>query len=484
MIEKAIDKHDKTHLELKLNYQFKEGKAKTEYQVDTYFFVPNNLGINKHQYSKKDFYSDSTNYTRFKTPVYSLPQIVSGEDSPLEKLKASIESLVVNNAGSSGSYEFNVKMFVDIFSKSIRDNTNFIINSPAKEVYKLTKKHRELVTEIITQYRKLRDMLLLPTLSEEVREMHAYGSEYLSLVIEKHSFFLLDAFKQKDLDKYESFKKELLGLIKEEIEYRKVNGFDCIANEDTDNEGLVFRFSVLKKYFESALSIDVNIEREGKLLEQILFSLAAGLAMLFATAIAFVSQSIYGSLTVQLFVVLVISYMFKDRIKEQLRISFKKRTFRRLFDIKKELMVENKKIGVIRRSFDFIKKNSLPANVRALRDKDLTKEFDNKFSKEKIILYRKRITLHSKAYKKMFEKYQIDAITDIFRFDVSQFLKKMDNSRKPLYVLTDDGYKKITGRRVYHVNVIVRMLDKDEEILQRFRLILTRNGIKRIESVA
>lgn len=485
MIEKAINRHDKTHLELKLNYEFKNKKSKAEYQLDTYFFVPNNLGINKHQYGKSDFYEDSTSYTRFKTPTYSLSQIMNGEDSPFAKLKNSIDKLVANNDKSDyASYEFNIKMFVDIFSKSIRDNTNYIIESPAHEVFKLTKKQNELIRKIITEYRKLRSLISIPTLSDEIREIHSYGSEYLSLVIEKYSFFLLENFNVDDFSKYDNFKRELLTLISDEIDYRKKNNIKSIAREDSDNEEFIFRFSVLKKYFESALSIDVNIEREGKLLEQVLFSLAAGLAMLFATAVAFVSQTIYGSLTIQLFIILIISYMFKDRIKEQLRHSFKKKIFKKLFDLKKELLIEDKKIGVIRKSFDFIKKNSLPENVKALREKGLTKEFDNKFSKEKIILYRKKITLNSKAYKKLFEKYQIDAITDIFRFDVSRFLKKMDNPRKPIYILTEDGYKKISGRRVYHVNIIVHFTYEDKELLQRFMLILTRNGIKRIEPIS
>jgi hypothetical protein len=207
------------------------------------------------------------------------------------------------------------------------------------------------------------------------------------------------------------------------------------------------------------------------------------MAMLFATAAAFWGKIVYGTFTMPFFVLLVVSYMFKDRIKELLREMLKKSVFKHLYDYKYKLFVDEKyKVGIIRESFDFIKTKKLDRDIFELRQKFRTQEFDNKFQKEKIIQYRKKIILKSKFLKKHGDD-GLNAISDIFRFDVSRFLSKMDDPRKPLFALTKKGYKKISGKRVYHVNLILRIVRNKEEELKRFRLILTKKGIDRIEPV-
>lgn len=55
---------------------------------------------------------------------------------------------------------------------------------------------------------------------------------------------------------------------------------------------------------------------------------------------------------------------------------------------------------------------------------------------------------------------------------------------KPLYALKKDHSEKIPGARVYHVNVILRFTSKRETRYERIRLVLNRDGIKRIEPVS
>lgn len=59
--------------------------------------------------------------------------------------------------------------------------------------------------------------------------------------------------------------------------------------------------------------------------------------MAFATAIAFYGQSVYGNITVSLFVLLVISYMFKDRLKDIFRTAFKRTIGARFPDVSQRL---------------------------------------------------------------------------------------------------------------------------------------------------
>ncbi len=89
-----------------------------------------------------------------------------------------------------------------------------------------------------------------------------------------------------------------------------------MPGKEKDNEAIVFKRGVLKKYISSFLFLDTNWKPEGKILEQLLIGFAAGLSMVFATLIAFYAQEKYGNLTLPFFSFLVVGYIFKDRIKE------------------------------------------------------------------------------------------------------------------------------------------------------------------------
>ena len=82
----------------------------------------------------------------------------------------------------------------------------------------------------------------------------------------------------------------------------------------------MFRQGALKKYLEQHSLPGNKGRKRGKFLEQAIYSVAAGIAMVFATMVAFIGQSRYGGLSLPFFIALVISYMFKDRIKELLRL--------------------------------------------------------------------------------------------------------------------------------------------------------------------
>ncbi len=482
MVQHEIKIHDKKQFELKLHYNFRKERRKGEYFIETYFFVPNVLGINRHSFHKKNFYDSIKNYIRFATPKFTLAELSSDEKSPIIQL-----SLLAKKAGERNSpieadeIEAAIKLFSVVFAATIR--TDFL-NFRGKKKDALRSELTNFLLHTDSVINLFRDIQSKMERRPRVKEVFAFADEYISLVIEKYLFMILDEHSGFFEEGDKEIENNIYSFIKGEVNRRKEKGYRSVVKIDSSNEEMLFRFSTLKKYFSSILSLERDVEREGTILEQLLFSLAAGMAMLFATAVAFWGQTTFGNLTMSFFIVLVVSYMFKDRIKELLREIMKKSVFKYLFDYKYILYIDEKiKIGIIRESFDFIKRRKLPERIMKLRNLYRTKEFDNNFQKEKIILYRKKINLKSKFLNKI-EKEELKTISDIFRFDVSRFLNKMDDPHKPLYVLTDSGFKKIFGRRVYHVNLILRIVRDNREQLKRFRLVLTKNGIERIEHVA
>ena len=64
-------------------------------------------------------------------------------------------------------------------------------------------------------------------------------------------------------------------------------------------------------------------------------------------------------------------------------------------------------------------------------------EIENKGANEKIILYRKLIRLNRKKLNHNYKHYEINGINDIIRFNISRFIKNMDNPKVPAYILPE-----------------------------------------------
>jgi hypothetical protein len=486
MIEETIQIHDKYQFEIKLGYALAPDKRITSYDVETYIFFPNNLGINRYTYKHNDFYNDIQAYIRLKTPTVLLKDIASGPHNSLERLKVYFHQLVSQpNKATIANYEYQIKMFCCILKSAIRDHVYFISTKVnTRDIEDLITKYLDSIHEINLKFRELRSIINVPIIDGKIFSIYLFADEYLSLLIESYTYELLELLKEKEITNSEEYKNKLLSLIKSEINYRKENQYPSIPDEHSDNEGLIFRSGVLKKYMGSVLFLNTRIKEEGEFLEQLVFALAAGVAMLFATAIAFFSQNKFGSFSLPLFMALVITYMFKDRIKELTRLYLWSRIHHVLFDHRMNIYSSPKnKIGWCKESFAFIKERKIPRKIMEIRDRDHITEIENGWVGEKTILYRKRIKIFRKKFTRMYHDLHVESINDIMRLNVLKFLNKMDNPKKGVYVCDGQSYRKISGRRVYHLNMIMKYSMKDKSLWKRFRIVLSRSGIKRIEEV-
>jgi hypothetical protein len=485
IVEDHIKIHDQFQFEIKLSYKLKKEDSNTSYNIDTFLFVPVSLGINKLTYSNRIFFKDLQGYIRFKTPALLLKEIVNGDFSPFGKLVEAIANYVEKkNEKSEKNYKYHLKMFLSIVKSSMRDHVRFICKSQEEDVNKLIKEFIFECEKITSSYRKTKDMVNVPLIGENAMEIYKAGDEFLSLYSEINIFRLLEFLKKHRKETYSEFKDKLLSLATRELEYRINNNY-AVVNPDSDNEQFIYRRNMLKKFIGSALFLKTRKDGEGKLLEQIIMGTGAGLAMIFATVVAFYAQKRFGSYTFPLFVALVVSYIFKDRIKELSRTYLINKFNSRLFDLKTYIFGENnKKIGVCREAMRFIKKEKLPQDVFNARnikigDKDET----SLWREEKIIHYRKRITLHSSFIKDSYPNFNINGVNDIVRYSLARFTAKMDDPDKIIYYLKDNEVLKKIGTRMYYLNLILKFSRDNKSFLKRFVIAVNRDGINRIEEI-
>ena len=488
-IEENIRIHDKFQFEIKFIYPFDRNEPVTEYTIEHFLFIPNNLGISGYNYSKENFYSDIQKYIRLKTPVFSLYSMTGGEDNPLDKLCDAMKALAVtpDERMVNHNYKYQLKMFCSIFKSAIRDGELFIENRlEPREQKAAALKLVSDVQKTVDRFRALKPLIQVPHVTHKQMALFNFADEYMSILISKRIFKLLDFLKTCQSPKYSETAPVLLALAVAERDYRVEQNYPSIARENSSNETIIYRSRILKKIMGNILFLNANIKIEGRLREQVSLGFAAGLAMAFATAFIFLSRRFFADFTISLFAILIIIYIFKDRIKEITKSLMVKILRKYIYDYKTILMTSfNTKVGFCRELFGFTTEQKLPQIINRIRNKDYIDELNNGYTAEEIVYYKKHIRIYSGRCQRLLSDFKVDGVNDILRFNVRHFLYKMDNPLKTIFIPGDNGdFKKVDGQCLYHVNLILKYGGlKADPFYHKFRIILDRDGIKRIEKI-
>ncbi|MCC7317122.1 MAG: hypothetical protein IT219_01200 [Bacteroidales bacterium] len=484
MIEENIKIHNRFSIELKLSFLARKKKKVSEYAVNTWIFVPNSLDINPSNYDKSDFYRDLKSNIRLITPVFLLRDIVSAPDSPFVQLEKSFQRLASEPTRTNTTeYEHQIKLFLSIVKSALRDETNHILQmDKAEDTAFLTEALITNLTLILSAYRKLWTIINAPTVSQTLINYYRFGDEFLSNIVEQRCFRLLRNYSLPGETIQNETGKNIYNLIKNELKYKKENNYPSVEkNNNNLNRQLIHRLGLLKKYAEDVLFLSTKRKKEGVISQQIYYSIAAGISMVFATAIAFSFQQKYGNLTMPFFVALVVSYMLKDRIKELARYYFAHKLGNRYFDHKTSISLKNNDIGWSKEAMDFITESKVPQEVLRYRNRSAILEADNRNNNEKIILYRKMVRLNRESLDRCGD-YFFSGINDIIRLNVNGMILKMDD---PEFLLhhTDKNksYITIQGEKIYYLNLIMQMKSEEHTAYRRYRVAFNRNGIVDLE---
>ncbi len=487
MVEILVRIHDKFSVEMKIGFAVKRKTIINDFAVNTWLFVPNSLDINDQTYSKSQFYRDVKSNVRLITPIFLLREIVDGQAIPLRNIKQAFMNLASpSELTDKAEYEYQIKMFMAIFKSSLRDQRDHIMNTPLDtDIAYLCNEYLSQTAKIKKAYRELRHIINVPTVEPDALNYYMFGDEFMSSIILRHTFRLIKNVERRPGKRYEEITGRLVQLAAEETAYARAAGYPIVdPDSPTNNRNVIFRNSVLKKYIESDLFLQAKQKVDGVVVRQIYYSLAAGIAMIFATAIAFWGQLRYGNITTPFFFALVVSYMFKDRIKETMRYYFAHRLKDKYFDNKTTISIKDKPIGWIKEGVDFITDDKVPTEIMELRSRSPLLQAENRINDEKIILYRKMVRIDGNALKSE-DKYSLIGINDILRLHLTSFLQKMDNPEVPLYTM-DENEKigVILGDKIYYLNILMQIQSDGQKEYKRFRLIFNRSGILEIEELS
>ena len=485
MIKTTISIHDKYQLELKSYYPLKAGKKGTSYTINSYLFIPNNLGINPLTFPKYLFYRQIHTYIRFKTPTVILKNMAAGQDSPLQSLAENYRSISCRkDAETIKNFQNSNQLFCCILDSASRDHVELVKQKQDHDdIEELVTGYTGDVRKILKEFRNLRHIINVPSVQAKHFSLYQTADEYISLIIEKYGYELLDILQEKNKDIFLGAKPAVLKLINDEIKYRVQKGYPSVPEEEGGNETLLFRKNVFKRYMSSILYLNTRQQATARVVRQTIAGVAAGLSMIFATALAFFYQQKYGNFTLPFFMALVIGYMFKDRIKETTREYLSNRILGLFNDHQTTIYnaTQKDKIGFCQEMMTFVREDKLTSGITQLRNRGSLIEEARDYYGEQVMLYRKKIRLYAKQLADSYQNIDYEGVNDITTISMDKFIQKMDDPRKTLYRTDGSEYWKVKGTKVYHLNLIVEYTSNDQIIYKRFRIVLNRTGIKRIK---
>lgn len=486
MIDITTKIHDKFSIEFKVGFVTRRKLRHNDFSVYMWIFVPNALDINPTTYSKADFYRDVKSNIRLITPRFLLRDIVEGEAVPLQKIREAMQSMASDPTRTAvAEYEAQIKIFSAIVKSALREEVNHICNGrqSCDDMQFLCEEYARNAEHILSEYRALRQIINTPTVEPQVMERFHYGDEFMSYMFNQYTFRLLKHLWQQGGECKPQI--ELLSeIIRSEQTYREKMDYISLREGDRlENRDLIYSHGVLKKYIESALYLRVPKKRDGVMVEQLYMSIAAGLSMIFATILSFYFQQRFGNFTWPFFLVLVISYMGKDRIKELARYYFAHRKGSKYFDNKAKISVGERNIGWIKEGVDFLQRGKIPQDVMQLREKASIVPAERHIKDDRVLLYRKWVHIDREQLIAN-NVYHTDGINDIIRLNVNSFIHKMDNPYVPLQTLDEENrLHNIDCKKVYFLHIVMQYQYDGKTDYKRFRVSLSRDGIESIKEM-
>jgi hypothetical protein len=277
----------------------------------------------------------------------------------------------------------------------------------------------------------------------------------------------------------------LKDFIRETLAYQEAAKYPSQIEPDGENEIQVYRMNTFRKYFLNGLFLRPQVNsKEINRAREFSFAIGAAVAMIFATGVAFYFQQVYGQISFMFFAALVVGYIFKDRMKEWVRNYAVEKMVGKMYDVKYELFSDNKaKVGHRTQRLSFMKEEAVPDEILACRQKHNMDEVESEGVGHNIMLFEKHTNLYTEEIERIFNTMGINEVTDILRFNLTGFTKNMEENDRDLYYLYENNIRKVQADRVYHINLVMQFESPEETVFKRYRLVLNKRGIKRVEEI-
>ena len=495
LLNHEIRVRDRDEFELKLEFLADESLVENVYAQEFYFFIPGALQINRRTYKKAHFYRDVTSLVRFKTPSMSIDQLLDPERrrSPYNQV---LRLLAADDSDSDLLIE-ELKLTANVIRSYVRNVAGKVLrelNKPNSDWERIQRKTEGLLREIAA---------LRKALAMTKREMHQsdhwkplvyhleYVDEFVSLITENHLTYLLKELQASEEESARVLVEAVKACILNEVEHREQEAYTSKYYKDPEKktEYRIYRRGLLKKYVMSVLQLRVQRHQVLERYTHLVGAVAAGLAMLFYLVLLVWWGEGFLFNSMPFILLSVVLYILKDRLKELVKMEFFKQASKWFPDYSIDIRVEDEEpqVGTLTEYWTFLPKRRLPEMIRKRRNRDFHTELEKAKRVEKVFYYRRELTLFSEHLARRMRRFHIN---NLLRFNLQTFTRKASSAYQDGIQLNPETgeLEEVRCPKVYHVNVVMKTLYREKKgeqktNLKEFRIVLDKNGIKRIETV-
>lgn len=494
---------DKLQFELKSEFSPQPGLPFNQYTQEFYLFIPNSLQINPGTYSKSQFYFDQTNLIRYKTPEFTFEQLFDrndprspltrvfklcgSDDTPLHREQLSDELKLLANVVRSALRD-EVKGLIALLSATTHtgDFTNF-------------KSRTELLCKNVRQfhesYAEVQQKFLSHWSDQTFYSQLLYIKEFISDVVSHYFAGLLENLRLKTSGNLQAIDDMLCDVLLLEMRANDMlsNGKQGKSGKSNSIEGenYLYRYGLLNKFVLDALYLTINRFTLEQRYQHWIGGLSAGIAMLLYLSLFVWLGTVFVINSAPFVLLTVVTYILKDRIKEWLRSYSYLQASHWFPDYTTIIQTLDQKsdLGLIKESFSLIDPDQLPQQLRDARNAEFNTVLETFQRPENVLFYKRIVSI--KTLQRDHEVSRRHNLNIIFRFNIHRFLLKASDPIERHLTLDPLTRKLIDLRlpKVYHLNMIIVSSvmnngDKARTELKKLRIVVDKNGIKRIEQLS
>ncbi len=539
-IRETINVHDKFQFETRFDYSLDIASddetadfgRRQVYDIEAYFFIPKQMGMNPETYKKSDFYQDIRSLVRFKEPHLSyqkfLGKIKEGRLGPLGELEQIIEKLSqVTGTEEAKHLIHNAVDIIRFFACCFASNFRRKVRRRGRNIREyFDSKNPETLIRLQQMFSDFDPFLqryfsLLRKLSALKLPVSKYQSEVLNselLLAEEYCFYRFREGVANAVDTINLVHHEIplqeLSFVKKRLRiwarfiywFERARNFTSIEEDSTPKQRETFlsRLGSIKKYISRVLYLEVRPNIWFLLRKQSGYLLAAALAAFcyFLVSFAIFSYLRFGDFSsigsfhnlmslggLTAILAFIGAYVLRDGIKEIGKSRFSNGVLGKVPDRVHNISYTDSSgkriyVGKMSESVKFVRDlANVPQEIRQIRN---TGELWNEEGQFNVLCYQKTIELEGTAIAKF--KPFFTTVKEITRISIRRFLTKLDDPIQIYLGLLRKGAVEQLGMpKVYYVGVALKFATREKQGQSGFNyqvLVLDKNGLLRIDEIA
>jgi hypothetical protein len=444
------------------------------------FFLPYSFNIRPETMEPEEFYDDVKLYVRFNTPRISVDELLDqhSHDSPLARICSMLEDPSLIRANG---LTYEAKLLGAVTKSLLRDSVSERLRGEEAVSREAIDSFCRLVQRLHDGFSRFRWALARDDLPQGARRVLRLLDEHLSLTIENYLVRVLThrAFRESSVSD-EPLKQAVLT----QQRHRAQHGYRSVVHagsKTAKREEYIYRYKMLKHYAASVLFFEIHRGNQARRVEHLLYAVAAGIAMAIATAISFIGQVRFGTLSTTLFLILVAAYMIKDRIKDAFRAAFQQ-TLGKLFYDRRTVFKDkstHRSMGVVKERTMFVRQNRLSESLLRTRARGGFESAIMHTSPEAALEYTKLLSIKERRLHRTHRR--ITGLADINIVDLKNLLRYLSRQREQVPAVTDGSIELQETHRIYHLNLLISADTGTGDRWHKVRLIVDAGGIRRVE---